>query len=82
MAAEAACAIRERITATRPSQTHIFCASPVEVAVLIGHRLTALGANLCLYEPEGGTYRLALVIPANVAVIQPIANVAQCARGR
>ena len=43
MAAEAACTIRERIAATRPSQTHIFCASPVEIAVLIGHRLTALG---------------------------------------
>ena len=66
MAAEAACAIRERITATRPSQTHIFCASPGEIAVLIGHRLTALGTDLCLYEPEGDTYRLALVIPANV----------------
>ena len=67
MAAEAACTIRARITATRPSQTHIFCASPVEIAVLIGHRLTALGTDLCLYEPEGDTYRLALVIPAHVS---------------
>jgi len=66
MAAEAACAIRECITATRPSRTHIFCASPVEIAVLIGHRLTALGSDLCLYEPEGDSYRLALVIPASV----------------
>ena len=67
MAAEAACAIRAHITATRPNQTHIFCASPVEIAVLIGHRLTALGTDLCLYEPENDRYRLALVIPAHVS---------------
>ena len=66
VAAEAAFVLREHIAAKRPPRTHIFCASPADIAVLIGYRLTALGTDLHLYEPEGDTYRLALVIPSNV----------------
>ena len=66
VAAEAAWKLRERIGIIRPPRTHIFCASPVEVAVLLGYRLTALGTDLHLYEADGDTYRLALVLPANL----------------
>ena len=66
IAAEAAWVLRERIKAKRPPRTHIFCAAPVEIAVLLGHRLTALSTDLHLYEPEGNSYRLALVLPASI----------------
>ena len=66
MASEAAFALRERVAARRPPRTHVFCASPADVAVLIGYRLTALGTDLHLYEPEGDAYRLALVVPADL----------------
>ena len=54
MAAEAAWELRGRITELRPPRTHVFCASPVEIAVLLGYRLTALETDLFLYEREGG----------------------------
>lgn len=63
MAGQAAWALRDRVAEVRPPRTHIFCASPVEVAVLLGHRLTGLGTDLLLYEPEGNSYQLALVLP-------------------
>ena len=66
MAAEAARELRGRITELRPPRTHVFCASPVEIAVLLGYRLTALETDLFLYEREGDAYRLALVLPADV----------------
>ena len=65
MASEAAFALRERVAARRPPRTHVFCASPADVAVLIGYRLTALGTDLHLYEREGDGYHLALVVPAD-----------------
>ena len=66
IAAEAASILRERIAAVRPPRVHLFCASPVEVAVLIGHRLTSLNADLHLYEREGNEYRLVLVLAADL----------------
>ena len=66
MAAEAAWELRNRITALRPPRTHVFCASPVEIAVLLGHRLTALGTDLYLYEREGDAYQLAIVLPSDI----------------
>ena len=66
IAAEAAVTIRERVAAVRPSRVHLFCASPIEVAVLIGFRLTSLNADIYLYEREGHEYRLVLVLPADL----------------
>ncbi|MGH2458530.1 MAG: SAVED domain-containing protein, partial [Chloroflexota bacterium] len=40
MASGAAVAIRDAVFDLRPARTHVFCASPVEFAVLLGHRLT------------------------------------------
>ena len=66
IAAEAALILRERVAAVRPPRVHLFCASPIEVAVLIGHRLTSLNADLHLYEREGNEYRLVLVLAADL----------------
>ena len=66
MAAEAAWELRGRITELRPPRTHVFCASPVEIAVLLGYRLTALGTDLHLYEREGDAYQRAIVLPADI----------------
>ena len=66
IAAEAAFRIRERVAAIRPSRVHMFCASPIEVAVLIGYRLTSLNADVHLYERDGNEYRLVLVLPADL----------------
>ena len=66
IAAEAAWVLRDRVAAIRPPRTHLFCASPIEVAVLLGYRLTSLNTELHLYEREGTEYRLALVLPADL----------------
>ncbi len=66
MAGQTAWALRDRVAYLRPPRTHIFCASPVEVAVLLGHRLTGLGTDLHLYEPDGNSYQLALVLPKDL----------------
>lgn len=66
MASGAAIAIRDAVFDLRPARTHVFCASPVEFAVLLGHRLTSLHTNLHLYERDGVGYVPSLIIPANV----------------
>jgi len=64
LAANAAQTLRERISALRPSLIHIFCSSPVEFAVFLGHELTSLHADLQLYERDGARYAESLTIPA------------------
>ena len=66
MASGAAIAIRDAVFDLRPARTHVFCASPVEFAVLLGHRLTSLHTNLHLYERDGDGYVSSLIVPANV----------------
>jgi hypothetical protein len=66
MASGAAVAIRDAVFDLRPAQTHVFCASPVEFAVLLGHRMTSLHTNLHLYERDGDGYVPSLILPANV----------------
>ncbi|HEX4452745.1 MAG TPA: SAVED domain-containing protein, partial [Kofleriaceae bacterium] len=48
--------IRELVHDREPHLVHMFVAAPVEVAVLIGHRLTSLHANFQLYERDGHRY--------------------------
>lgn len=48
--------VRALVHDRRPSLVHLFCASPVEVAVLVGHRLTSLHSNVQLYERDGDRY--------------------------
>ena len=67
IAAEAAWILRDRVAAVRPPRTHVFCASPIEVAVLLGYRLTSLNTEVHLYEREGDEYRLVLVLPSDLA---------------
>lgn len=59
-AAGAAKSISDRVRAVvhdrRPALVHVFCAAPVEVAVLVGHRLTSLHTNVQLYERDGDRY--------------------------
>jgi hypothetical protein len=66
MASGAAVAIRDAVFDLRPARTHVFCASPVEFAVLLGYRLTSLHTNLHLYERDGDGYVPSLIVPANV----------------
>lgn len=66
MASSAAVAIRDAVFEIRPARVHIFCASPVEFAVLLGHRLTSLHTEVHLYERDGGNYVPSLVIHADV----------------
>jgi hypothetical protein len=66
MASAAAVAIRDAVFDLRPNRTHVFCASPVEFAVLLGHRLTSLHTDLHLYERDGSGYVPSLIIPSNV----------------
>jgi SMODS-associated and fused to various effectors sensor domain/TIR domain len=65
MASCAAIAVRDAVFDLRPTRTHVFCASPVEFAVLFGSRLTSLHTNLHLYERDGDRYVPSLIIPAN-----------------
>lgn len=48
--------VRELVHDRRPGLVHLFCAAPVEVAVLVGHRLTSLHTNVQLYERDGDRY--------------------------
>ena len=57
-------AIREAVFEIRPVRVHLFCASPVEFAAHLGHRLTSLHADLHLYERDGHEYRPSLIVPA------------------
>lgn len=66
LAADTAQAIREKISETQPSAVHLFCASPVEFAVLLGRRLTATGADLVLYERDASGYLPVLTVPHTV----------------
>lgn len=65
MASGAALAVRDAVFEIRPARAHIFCASPVEFAVLLGHRLTSLHTELHLYERDGDKYVPSLVMPGN-----------------
>lgn len=60
----AANAIRDAVFGIRPARVHLFCASPAEFAVHLGHQLTSLHADLHLYERDGHRYLPSLVIPA------------------
>jgi hypothetical protein len=64
MANIAASAIRRAVTETRAQNLHLFVASPAEFAVLLGHRMTALHADLHLYERAGASYVPTLLIQA------------------
>jgi SMODS-associated and fused to various effectors sensor domain/TIR domain len=66
MADSTAQAVRSAIFDIRPSQVHVFCASPAEFAVLLGHRLTSLHVDLHLYERDGVSYQPSLIVPASV----------------
>ncbi len=66
--AGAADAVADRIRTVvhdrRPGLVHVFCAAPVELAVLVGTKLTSLHADLQLYEREGHRYVPTLRLPA------------------
>ena len=59
-----ATAIRDAVFDIRPVRLHLFCASPVEFAAQLGHRLTSLHADLHLYERDGPRYTPSLIVPA------------------
>jgi len=65
MASSAAIRIRDTIFNHRPSRMHLFCASPVEFATLLGSRMTSIHTEVHLYERDGDKYVPSLVIPAN-----------------
>jgi hypothetical protein len=65
MAAHSAATIRLAVSEHRPTRTHIFCATPGEFAVLVGHRLTSLHSDLYLYERDGECYVPSLVVPSS-----------------
>jgi len=64
MANVATTAIRRAVTDSRAHHLHLFMATPAEFAVLLGHRMTALHADLQLYERAVDSYLPSLVIPA------------------
>ncbi|MGI8413892.1 MAG: SAVED domain-containing protein [Solirubrobacteraceae bacterium] len=63
MASAAAVAVRDAIFDLQPPRAHIFCATPVEFAVLLGRKLTSLHCDLSMYERDGDAYGRSLVIP-------------------
>lgn len=65
-AARVAAAVRRTTATCRPDGVHLFVAGPAAFAVLLGNRLTALGADLVLYELWQGAYQAAISIPANM----------------
>ena len=65
MASAASFNVREAVFDLRPERIHLFCASPVEFAILLGRCLTSLHADIYLYERDGNKYTPSLVIPAN-----------------
>jgi hypothetical protein len=66
MASVAAKAVRDAVFDLQPRRVHIFCATPVEFAVLLGHRLTSLHCDLNLYERDGDAYNSSLVLPRSM----------------
>lgn len=66
MASVAAIAVRSAVFDLQPGRAHIFCAAPVEFAVLLGRKLTSLHCDLFLYERDGDAYVRSLVIPRSV----------------
>ncbi len=64
MAARAADVIRTRVASERPRRLALMCASPVEFATLLGHRLTSLFADIELLERGDEGYTLVLTLPA------------------
>jgi len=48
--------VRALVHDRRPANVHLFCAAPVEVAALIGHRLTSLHTTVQLYERDCNRY--------------------------
>ena len=65
MASAAANKVRKAAFDIRPKRIHLFCASPVEFAVFLGHRLTSMHADLHLYERDGAGYLPSLIVPAS-----------------
>ncbi|WP_423916844.1 SAVED domain-containing protein [Candidatus Poriferisodalis sp.] len=55
--------IRKAHAALRPATIHLTQATPAAFAALLGHHLTALGANVTCYELDGARYTAALTIP-------------------
>ena len=56
--------IRAAHAVLRPSRIHITISAPAAFAVLLGHHLTALEADLITYELDGGAYIAALRLNA------------------
>jgi hypothetical protein len=48
--------VRDLVHDRRADLVHLFCAAPVDVAVLLGHRLTSLHTDVQLYERDGTGY--------------------------
>ena len=66
MADSVAQELRAHVSATRPRAVHIMCATPADFATLLGHRLTALEADIQLYERSADVYAPSLLIPAEL----------------
>lgn len=66
MAAAAASHIRDIVSRERPARIHLMCAAPVEFTVLLGHRMTALEADIQLYERDGAAYFPSLLLSATI----------------
>ena len=64
MARSAARAIRSRVSSEHPARVSIACAAPVDFAVLLGHRLSALYADLELLERDGTAYTPMVTVPS------------------
>jgi hypothetical protein len=63
LARAAAEEIRQRVAAERPKRIALMCASPIEFAVLVGHRLTATWCAVDLLERGEQGYETALTVP-------------------
>jgi Zn-dependent alcohol dehydrogenase len=61
-AAAVASEVRVAVHDRRPSMVHMFCAAPVEFAILVGSRLTSLHAKVQLYERDGERYLPSLLL--------------------
>ncbi|MEX2548408.1 MAG: SAVED domain-containing protein [Chloroflexota bacterium] len=65
-AATAALEVRRMAAACRPDAIHLFVAAPAAFSVLLGHQLTALEAELVLYERGPDGYEAVLTVPSTV----------------
>jgi hypothetical protein len=63
LARHAAQEIRQRVAAERPKRIALMCASPIDFAVLVGHRLTAMWCALELLERGEQGYETVLTVP-------------------